>query len=328
MNSCSAYRTVPIMKTGENVIVHDAIDKMVFDGLLEQAPALRAVIDEGQERLKTFAPLSADVFCSLYKPAPEFSANIASEYLLNKEELSKIMDSSAYKELREYTVLDELGSALGTKALLEVLMKEVREEGALQEIVYKVNEAKEARQDAEESGGAGQEIAAKMQRVKEMTEEIKRLLATQQSNIRRSMELAAGHAVQEVEAVDEVVTSWGLDKGGFQRLPVDKKLALLAVLKDQKKFKDMGRLVGRMRNIAIASRKLKYQSTKVELHSITTGGDISRLLPQELVSLRKPALKRDFYRRLVEKQLMQYDLQHKEQKGQGPIVCLIILPVP
>jgi len=328
MNSCSAYRTVPIMKTGENVIVHDAIDKMVFDGLLEQAPALRAVIDKGQKRLGTFAPLSADVFCSLYKPAPEFCESVASEYLLNKEELTKMMESSAYKELREYTVLDELGSALGTKALLEGLMKVFREDGDLQEIVDKVNEVKEARQGAEESGGAGQEIAAKMQRVREMTEEIKRLLAAQQSIMRWSMELAAGHAVQEVEAVDEVVTSWGLDKGGFQRLPVDKKLALLAVLKDQKKFKDMGRLVGRMRNIAIASRKLKYQSTKVELHSITTGGDISRLLPQELVSLRKPALKRDFYRRLVEKQLMQYDLQHKEQKGQGPIVCLIILPVP
>jgi uncharacterized protein with von Willebrand factor type A (vWA) domain len=173
------------------------------------------------------------------------------------------------------------------------------------------------------AGDANKELSAARQRVREAAEEIKQLLLAQQANLRRLMERAAGHAVQEVEAVDQSITSWGLDKGGFHHLPVEKKLALLSVLKDQKKFRDMGKLVGRIRNIAIASRRVKVTASKVELHSVTVGNDISRLLPQELVALRRPALKLDFYRRYTEKVLAQYDLQYPKTKGQGPIVCLV-----
>lgn len=311
------------MNSNKNVILHDAIDRVVYEDLLGQAQGLYSVVEAGQKIVKTFAPLSADVFFSLYKPSPEFSADVASEYQLNKDEISKLIESPSYKELREYTVLDELSAGMGSKALLEGLVKQLQEDETLRDAVDKVNKAAAAREAATQFNELSQEFAEKMKEAKALSDEVKSLLATQQSNLRRAMSAAAGSALQEVEAVDELVISWGLDKGSFQRLPVDKKLAILSVLKEQKKFKDMGKLVGRMRNIATASRKARLESEKVELHSVTVGNDISRLLPQELVALRKPALKRDFYRKLAEKQLMQYDLTHKSKAGRGPIVCLI-----
>ena len=66
----------------------------------------------------------------------------------------------------------------------------------------------------------------------------------------------------------------------------------------------MTKLVGRMRRLASASRKAKLEY-RVELHSITQGADINHVLPQELLALRRPVLKLDFYRRLMEKQLFQ-----------------------
>jgi len=291
----------------ENIIAHDAIDAMVYQNLISQAAGLKSVLDEGAKVLKTFTPLGADVFYSLYKPSPELSSAVAPEYLFNREEVSKLMDSPAYKELRDYTVLDEFGAGLGCKALLEALVKQLKDNPALQDIADKVNQIS--------SGDAAQN--------QQLVDEIESALGHNQSRIRRIVDSATGSAVQEVEEVADVVTSWGLDKGGFERLPLENKLAILAVLKEQKKFKDMGKMVGRLRNIAIGSRKVKVDQSKVELHSITSGNDISRLLPQELISLRRPTLKLDFYRRYTEKQLMQYDLRQNEQKGQGPIICLI-----
>lgn len=311
------------MNSNGNVVFHDAIDKIVYDDLLAQAPALKAVVDGGEVLLKTFGPLSADVFYSLYKPSPEMIDKVPPEYLLNKEELIKLTDSQVYKELRDYTVLDDFGAGLGCKALLESLVRQFQEDPSWKDLVDKINHVTDAQQVAEDYVAGRGECSANMDTTKEAIDDIQRILATLQSSLRRTMDYAAGHAVEEVEAVDEVITAWGLDKGGFERLSVDKKLALLSVLKEQKKFRDMGKLVGRMRNIAITSRKVKVDQARVELHSITVGDDISRLLPQELAALRKPALKLDFYRRWSEKQLMQYDLRHNEPKGQGPIIALI-----
>ena len=54
-----------------------------------------------------------------------------------------------------------------------------------------------------------------------------------------------------------------------------------------------------------------------------SGRKLSRLLPHELVSLQHPLLRRDFIRRFVDNELLQYDLRGVEAQGKGPlIVCL------
>lgn len=285
----------------ENTIGHDAIDRLVFETLLEQARQLSAVIHGGQEQCETFSRMAEDVFFSLYKPSPELleERDVKPSFWLNRAQIEKLMESSAYTELREYSVLDELGAGLGSKALLEDLLGEVKNNEDLQKATEQVRDAS----DDEEM--------------------VRQQVGKVQSALRRALTKAADQAVKEVADVQKTVTSWGLEKGDFQRLPLGKKLEVLQTLRGSAKFRDMGKLVGRMRRLAIASRKSKLDDERVELHSVGVGDDISHALPQELMALRRPALKLDFFRKMSEKQLLQYDLIHKDKAGQGPIVCII-----
>ncbi|WP_333593967.1 hypothetical protein [Anaerospora hongkongensis] len=288
-----------------NSIRHDSFDKAAYEEILRQSKELQSLSVQGVQTLNTFAEMAEDVFFALYKVKPELTpANeLATEYLLNHELMSKLMESQSYQELREYTQLDELGAGLGSKALLENLLKQMEQDGDLKEASSKINDA------VKKQAGIS-------------SDEVHQRVSSLQSKLRQVVECATDKAVIEVEEVDQVITSWGLNHGEFERLPYEKKLELLKVLRGQQKFKDMSNLVGRMRRLANVSRKVKLEH-HVELHSITQGANINHVLPQELLALRRPSLKQDFYRRMMEKQLLQYDLNQKEYVGQGPIIALI-----
>lgn len=288
-----------------NSVRHDIFDSVAYEEIFNQSKELQNLSTQGIQALKTFGELASDVFFSLYKVRPELALEneLSPEYILNHEMMSKLMESQSYQELREYTQLDELGSGLGSKALLETLLKQLQQDSSLKEVSNKINDV-----------------------IKQQTtitsDEASQILSGMHSKTRQAMELAADKAIAEVEEVENVIISWGLNQGEFTKLPYGKKLELLQVLRGQQKFKDMAKLVGRMRSLATASRKAKLEQ-RVELHSITQGADLNHVLPQELLSLRRPVLKLDFYRRMMEKQLLQYDLNHREYIGQGPIIALI-----
>ncbi|WP_418626678.1 vWA domain-containing protein [Anaerosinus sp.] len=288
-----------------NSIRHDSFDKAAYEEILRQSKELQSLSVQGVQTLNTFAEMAEDVFFALYKVKPELTpANeLATEYLLNHELMSKLMESQSYQELREYTQLDELGAGLGSKALLENLLKQMEQDGDLKEASNKINDA------------VKNKAAIPL-------DEVHKKVSSLQSKLRQVVESATDKAVAEVEDVAQVITSWGLNQGEFTRLPYEKKLELLHVLRSQQKFKDMSNLVGRMRRLANVSRKVKLEN-RVELHSITQGADINHVLPQELLALRRPLLKLDFYRRMMEQQLFQYDLNQQEYVGQGPIIALI-----
>ena len=288
-----------------NSVRHDVFDKAAYEEILCQSKELQSLNAQGTQTLNTFAEIAEDVFFALYKVKPELTlANeLATEYMLNHELMSKLIESQSYQELREYTQLDELGAGLGSKALLENLLKELEQDGDLKEVSNKINDAIK-------------------QQVAMPANEVQHILSGIQSTLRQVVEFATDKAVAEVEEVENIITSWGLNQGEFERLPYDKKLELLQVLRGQQKFRDMTKFVGRMRNLATGSRKSKLEH-RIELHSITQGADLNHVLPQELLALRRPALKLDFYRRMMEKQLLQYDLNHREYMGHGPIIVLI-----
>ena len=288
-----------------NSVLYDLFDMAAYEEILCQSKELQSLSTHGTQTLNTFAELSADVFFSLYKVKPEIIPpnELAPEYLLNHELMLKLLESQSYQEVREYTQLDELGAGLGSKALLENLLKKLEQDSNLKDVSNKINAAV--------NGDVGMS-----------SDEVQQSVSNLQSKLRQIVEFATDQAITEVEEVEQVITSWGLHQGEFKRLPYEKKLELLQVLRNQQKFKDMTQLVGRMRRLASASRKDKLEH-RVELHSVTQGADINHVLPQELLALRRPLLKLDFYRRFLEKQLFQYDLNQQECVGQGPIIVLI-----
>ena len=66
-----------------------------------------------------------------------------------------------------------------------------------------------------------------------------------------------------------------------------------------------------------------FERSSEELLEVEQGDALHRLLPHELLSLHHPVLRKDFYRRFLDQELIQYSLRGVEDKGKGPmIVCL------
>jgi uncharacterized protein with von Willebrand factor type A (vWA) domain len=82
-------------------------------------------------------------------------------------------------------------------------------------------------------------------------------------------------------------------------------------------------MVGRMKVSALALRKKVFERSSEEILEIERGDSIHHLLPNELIVLHHPGLRKDFYRRFLDQELLQYSLRGTDEKGKGPmVVCL------
>ncbi len=108
----------------------------------------------------------------------------------------------------------------------------------------------------------------------------------------------------------------------MSRVPVGERLAFATELSTER-FRRMGELIGRMRNLGRARQREKLRRHADELHSITLGNDLDRVLPTELTALGHPLRRLDFGRRYLEGGLLQYELRPRPKNARGPIIALI-----
>jgi uncharacterized protein with von Willebrand factor type A (vWA) domain len=82
-------------------------------------------------------------------------------------------------------------------------------------------------------------------------------------------------------------------------------------------------LAGRLERVAAAKARSKVRPGVGEIHGITLGGDLARLLPSELVGLRRPRLRLHLLARLLERRALCYSMEGREPQSRGPIVVLL-----
>jgi hypothetical protein len=111
--------------------------------------------------------------------------------------------------------------------------------------------------------------------------------------------------------------------GGSVNVSDATQASLGAALRSSDELKRLGLLAGRMRRLAMAKRRSRTKAAASELSDVTTGNDLGRVLPHELLKLTDAALSLDFFRSFMERTLLQYELKGSEREGRGPVVVLI-----
>jgi uncharacterized protein with von Willebrand factor type A (vWA) domain len=128
---------------------------------------------------------------------------------------------------------------------------------------------------------------------------------------------------KELEDAAEETEHWSLTLGTGYRSPAGRKLELGRRLAGNEKLKKLVQMVGRMKFHALALRKKIFERVTEEVLEVERGDALNRLLPHELVTLHHPVLRREFQRRFLDQELLQYSLRGIEEKGKGPVVvCL------
>jgi uncharacterized protein with von Willebrand factor type A (vWA) domain len=334
-------------------IDNDAYDRRVWGQLRAESPSLRGIEELGSTLLPHFGSLLQDIFCLLFKYNISYSndAAVLPSALLNQQFLRAIHQGAQYDFLRDQTLLNEAHAGLSTLILGERLLALVREEKFLtrrdmrdlwdiqkqEEVVgQKLEEYDNADtipddQMSEEGRKALQKAKERMSGevqgaealLRHKTQQLKEDLKQIQAQATNRLQAEAIKVAQELEDATEEAETWGETIGTGSRTPPGQKLELGRRLAGNEKLKKLARMVGRMKFHAQALRKKVFERSSEELLEVERGDALHRLLPHELLSLHHPILKKDFYRRFLDQELIQYSLRGVEEKGKGPmIVCL------
>lgn len=334
-------------------ILNDAYDRRVWQQLRADASSLRELEEKGAALLPHFGSLLQDIFCLLFKYNVSYVEErlVLASALLNEKFLRSIHRGAQYEFLREQTLLNEAHAGLSTLILGERLLALIREEKLLtrrdmrdlwdiqkqEEIVsQKIEEYENADtipddQMSEEGKKAldqakqrmGGEVQGAEALLRQKTQRLKEDLEQIDAQAKNRLQAEAIKVAQELEDATEEAATWGDTIGTGQRTPPGQKLELGRRLAGNEKLKKLARMVGRMKFNALALRKKVFERSSEELLEVEQGDALHRLLPHELLSLHHPALRKDFYRRFLDQELIQYSLRGIEEKGKGPmIVCL------
>ena len=289
----------------------DSYDKRLFNNLRDESSKLKELEKSGSH-LAHFPELMNDVWGVFYKSLPTLRPEemIKPSCKVNRRFVEKMLEDTETEKARIYTMLDELSSAISTLNTVQKFLQELNSRPELKKATDLANQSHEAEQEG------NQELA------EQLADQAEQQLQGAARDVRRAMKLAVEAGNQKVEEALQVLNSWGLEPADLARMPIGESLQLIERLTEYR-LKYLADLVGRMRNPARAKQKEKLKKIRDELHGITIGANLENVLPSELVALKHPLLKKVFFRKMSERQLLQYELIKNESQGRGPIVGLV-----
>jgi len=331
----------------------DPYDRRVFNQLRSESPSLAEVEKNGSTFLPHFPSLLQDLFCLLFKYNIIFlkQEDVLPSASFNRILLNNLRQSTFYSILRELTLLDEAKAGLCTLLLGEGLLGMIKSEKAftrrdmldLWDIKKQEEILEEKRQELEEAEKLADELptpegkknlAKAKERVEGELDGAEALLRRKASKLKEDLgeietkltshfQAEAIKVAQRLEDAAEEAEHWGVTLGSGHRSPPGQKLELGRRLAGNEKLKKLAKMVGRMKFHALALRKKIFERSSEEILQVERGDFLDRLLPHELLTLHHPVLRKDFQRRFLDQELLQYSLRGIEEKGKGPmVVCL------
>ena len=316
---------------------------------------------DGRERTRLVPHLDAllaDFFLALFKynlvwQKPDAVRRSAA---LNRSILEEVLPSPAFEALKSRTLLEEDKAAIAAMVLGERALEMIRSEKLInrsemvdlwdlehqeQDLESRAETLKgaqtmesEAEGDPDASAEAkkqiavGTEAAARAAQVSEarMNQKSRQIESDLKHGDRgelRRMQIKAAELAQDIDRAAEDSHAFSREFGQGGKMNAGQRLELGRHLARSRKLGELARLVGRMKQDARALRRKTLDRGVSEAYDIERGADLGRMVPSELIAMHHPILVRDFHRRLLEGELLQYRLREDEQKGKGPMVVCI-----
>jgi len=338
---------------GTQAIAGDAYDSLVWGQGQQDAPQLRALVREGSREVATFGALAEDLFRSLYKSAPRLR-EVSPAYRVNHRLIAEMMGTAEWAGLRAAgTPLDAFSSLYATRVLADGLLRAL--DAATREQINRLHGLETGTQQMLAEAEALEDLAAQARddqsaefrrRAGELRAQAAAGAAQAQlleagmaaeeeemgSALRRAARASCAAAARTVEGAQENLAAFagaaggygtGAGTGGGDGMDVREKIALTRRIQGSSTLRQLAAMAGRFRRIALRVQHNRVRHDPDEVHDVTTGRDLARLLPAELALLATAHTRGEFRRRFVEGTLLQYELIGRERQGQGPIVLAV-----
>jgi uncharacterized protein with von Willebrand factor type A (vWA) domain len=340
-------------KLDSSTVSRDKLDDHVFDETVERAQLFKTAVetrpeigDEGnaQQYVPHWDDLMHDLFVSYHgqdEPSVLPRDQIKQSREANRRVMQQILSTDEHRETRSATKHDPITSAFAAMSVRdkaidflqgagEELAKEAQEAGRQEQKIENADDALEQlrEQIAQQEGPATDEQKAEMTKAakkkQRAAEELAKISESMQ-NTPHTVEHAKvlNEAAKEGKEAAQIMQSLpGMGRGSKEKMNPDDALRLAQMFRDNPILSEVAKLLGRMLRDMRFKRARRITGGREEVADVTIGDDLALLLPQELMAIRHPILKRDFYRRYHEKSLLQYELRGTEEVGFGPLVIV------
>ena len=319
------------LRRGEKYSInYDPFDLENFGKLKASTKELLEISDLGSKDYEPFPELMQDTYDALFKNNPDVTEEwkMRTDFLLNRGIMMKLVESARYKELRAMTQHDEVTSALGTEVMAKELIEWLKQ--AKEQVEAQQELAKAVAGVLSAGTGDGTEAEANplltLEEAMRLYEEAKEKFdgTIQDKAFSQGLERLTSRVKDTVQETSEMITNWGLDRTStFTNLPVNEKLGLVERLLANDHLKEIARLAGRYRMMAMQVRRDKVKKGITENHSIIPGSDLSRVIPSELMKMKHPSTRKAFMSDFIEGKLLTYEIRGKDKKQKGPIIICI-----
>lgn len=297
----------------------DAWDRREFLDSMEYDQKMRDVEIEGSKRQPAYAEFMTDIFAGMYKFAPilrsEDQIQPGTEWM--DKIYSEISQLPEWKNLRERTRMNSSASAEATAEFCLQFLDAIPDQNKKPDKQDDQGQKSDQGQPQQpQGGGQGNNKTSKPQHDSS---------GLNMSKIRQAARNACKKATETADKHNSAMSAFGqgTDSGLKQTASPGMKKKLAEKLVNDEHLRKIAELAGRFRRIALNKQKSKVKYGTDEIADITVGDNLSRLIPSELVKLTHPTLKKDFFKRYLEKSLMQYQLRGREKEGRGPLIVCI-----
>ncbi|QQZ58964.1 VWA domain-containing protein [Paenibacillus sonchi] len=293
----------------ESVLNTDSFDRRRFEQIMDMSAKLQEVERKGESAFPTLGPLLGDVWAGLFKMNPQLLPETPPELQMNRVLMERVMNEEAYHDLREFTRLDDIASALGTARYSETITNWIDQQ---------IKDDEEWKKQITEGTAGNQEAMT------QAVAALQQALEADGGKLSQALQ-QAGNQVREDKG-NLISIFGGLQAGSgeaeLRKVPLREQIRFGESLANNKKMKQIAEWAGRLKVIAQKKQRTKAMQT-TNRSGVTMGNAPEHLLPAELMLLSHPATRLDTLRRYAEGQLLQYELKGQEQLGKGPIVlCL------
>jgi len=329
----------------EALVLRDAVDAADFAAVVAGSRALGALIEEGSRLLPEFEALMLDLFCGFAKLNVKVAEGEGGASPLRRRLVTEVLASEAFASARRTTVLRPEAAGFGALRVGRAVLAALR--------AGELVSAEELR-----SGWRAEGLKTELEEARRRQEALRQLLDAHPDR-RGMLEALLDEVSEEADATEDALGSEeeelgtgvselpreGLGRvldavvlpgdeggggeadvlgggGGAMRDDVD-ALDARSALVNEPGFKRFVALLGAMRNDARALRRKRFPRAETEVYGVELGAELERLLPVELMLVRRKTLRREFLRRYAERRLLGYQMRGEDHRGRGPVVALL-----
>jgi len=306
--------------------------ELCVDDFKEKSSRLNDVIEEGDLKIYNFETFVSETYHRLYDRQPNRLEDSAIKpenkiWIAIHQQMSEL---EAFQQFSNRMNGDAFLSGIGTTALCIAIVEMLPEPAEPLEDPEVIRKQLRGMFEALQGQTPHAGLMQKIQQLKQQGLEARLACeayadSISPSEIETAIIVGLTKAEAEMQAIAESLEAFsgGSNYSNETQIKIADKIQLAQRIQASPKLQAIAELAGKKIEIAAKMQRSKVKEGRTEIIGVTTGNDLARILPCELVKLTEPDLFPIFAQGYIERSLVQRELISREPLARGPIIiCL------